>query len=192
MTDWNPNAGYADFGIHRTLNYSTRVVLHVGTDAFGLQEHQTEGLPGELRNNQQRVGEVGFASMPLPGAVAAVMYQGGGRHFASIVGVEDPRYRPVGLNPGEVGVYMVDGASGNGVGGTMRWLMRGLLGWINNITGKTINIGTMADTVTITITGQTINIVGNAGDVVINGVSLVHHVHSNAGGTGDSGPPVAS
>jgi phage gp45-like len=49
-----------------------------------------------------------------------------------------------------------------------------------NVAGKTITIG--AD--------NTLNITAPNGDVVVNGVSLVNHVHSNSGGTGDSGPPV--
>ena len=67
---------------------------------------------------------------------------------------------------------------------------RGLLGWIANLFGATINVGTLADTVTLNVNGQTVNINGNMGDVIVNGVSLVHHVHSNSGGSGDSGPPV--
>jgi phage baseplate assembly protein V len=189
--DWNADHGYADFGGYRVLNLNARVTLPIGDNTKPIQHHQTTGLLGETRNNQQRLGEYGFSSVPLPGAVASVIYQGGGRHFATIIATEDPRYRPTTLNPGESGVYAVDGAGSNGAGGVMWWCLQALLGKIAKLLGVTILIGD-GNTVTLTLTGQTININGSAGDVVVAGVSLVHHVHSNSGGTGDSGPPVAS
>jgi phage baseplate assembly protein V len=181
--------------MHQSLG---RVTLAVSDDSMPMQRHQVTGYVGEVRDHKQRIGEFGLTSVPLSGAIAAVSYQFGDRGWATVVGVEDPRYRPVGLNPGEAAIYGVDGAAGNGTGGTMWKCLQALLGKIAKLLGVTIIIGD-GTTQTITITTNTLNIAAQnlnftsaSGDITVNGVSLVHHVHSNSGGTGDGGPPVAS
>jgi phage baseplate assembly protein V len=137
-----------------------------------VQVHQTEGYIGEVRDGVQRVGEFGLATMPLPGAKAAVTYQSGHRGYGTILGVEDPRYRPRGLKPGESGLYMVDGAKADGTGGTLRWLLRAALGWGVAHFGATINIGD-SNTVNITMTASgTLKLAANVeitGDLKVDG-----------------------
>ncbi len=154
---------HADRAWSRMHNIVGRVTLPLGDDSGQVQLHQIEGYTGELRNQMQRFGEYGFASMPLPGAKGVALYQGGHRGFPTIVATEDPRYRPKGLQPGESGLYIIDGADGNGGGGTVRWLLKGALGWFANLFGKTINVGASGDTDLIQLTGTTITI-GTAAD----------------------------
>lgn len=185
----------------RVRNGLSRVTLLLGDDSKpGAQVWQSEGYPTETRDGVQRLGAFGFSSMPLPGASAAVAFQGGYRGFGTILGIEDHRYRPTGLKPGEVHHYMVADAKANGTGGKTRSILKGLLGWIVTLYGKTINIGDV-DAVTINVgttaksltlnlgsSSSTVNITGSSGDVKVNGVSLVNHRHSNPDG-GNTGPP---
>ena len=173
----------------RTRNSISRGTVHLVDDTGVAQVVQAELYPTELRY-AQRLSHFGFGSVALPGASTVNLHQGGHRGNNAVLGVEDGRYRPRSMHGGESVQYMVDGAAADGTGGTTRTIVQGLLGWIANLFGATINIGTMADTVTLNVNGQTVNINGNMGDVIVNGVSLVHHVHSNSGGSGDSGPPV--
>jgi phage baseplate assembly protein V len=200
-----------DYGVIEKLysrlhQITRRVTLQVGNDSSqAYQSWQTLGYPGELRDGVPRVQEFGRSTMPLPGAQGVTLSTNAGWHGSqAIVATTDPRYRPTGLNGGETADYMVDGANVQGDGGTLRLILKGALGWITTMFGRTINvgdtsavtinIGTTASSVTINMGGSsaTVNITGASGDVVVAGVSLVHHVHSDAGGSGDSGPPVAS
>jgi phage baseplate assembly protein V len=185
---WNGD-DFANRTYHRTRNTVSRATLKLGDDTTPLQQHQTEGYVGEIRNDVQRHGEFGFASMPLPSAEATILYHGGHRGFGTILGIEDSRYRLKGLKAGETGGYMVDGADAKGEGGTLRKLWHGTIGWAHSIFGKTINIGD-GDTLTINVTGGTINLNCAHGDIVVNGISLVHHTHTGVTtGSGNTGPP---
>lgn len=189
----------------RAHNMIGRGTVRLVDDTKAAQLFQFEGFGGELRSDMQRVGHFGFGAVPLVGASLATLHQGGHRGFNTATGVEDGRYRPTGFKGGESYQYMVDGANAStGAGGTTRMLLQGLLGWLTTLFGKTINVGdgnavtinvgTAASSVTVNMggSGAAVNITGGSGDVMVAGVSLVHHVHSNAGGSGDSGPPVAS
>jgi phage baseplate assembly protein V len=172
----------------RALNTVGRVTLPLGKDDGNIQTHQTVGYTSpkvsETYNDMQRYGEFGLTSMPLPGAKGIVNYQGGHRGFQTITGVEDPRYRPKGLKPGESGLYAVDGAKADGTGGTMWHAFTARLKKVASMLGVTIIVGNK-DTVTITETGETITITGSknvtiigaSGDVRVDGVSLVNHTH---------------
>jgi phage baseplate assembly protein V len=176
----------------RNRNTISRAGVTLVDDSGSTQSIQAEHYPTEIRYNQ-RLGEVGYSSVPLPGASAVALHQGGDRGMNTVIGIEDIRYRPVGMNGGETQLYLIDGAKKDGTGGTLRTIIQGLLGWAVSVFGATINIGTQQDTVTLNINGKTVNINGGSGDVVVNHVSLVHHVHGNVqGGTGTSGPPVQS
>jgi phage baseplate assembly protein V len=146
---------------HRIRNTSVRLTLHLSDDTQPTQFHQTEGYLGEVRDQQQRYSEFGFSSLPLPGAKAHAVYHGGWRGFTTITGVEDPRYRPTGLNPGEHQLYMVDGAQSDGTGGTTRLILQGLLGWVANLFGITITIGDSTNTKTIALYAPTTTINGD-------------------------------
>lgn len=199
---WDAYDGKQQHFRHR--NTLSRGMIHVVDDTGATQILQAEFYATELRDGMQRLGHFGFGSVPLPGASIAATHQGGDRGMATIIGIEDTRYRPTGFKGGESYGYMVDGAAADGTGGTLRMLWQGLIGWAQTIFGKTItigdanlvtcNIGTAATSLTINLgsTEATVNIVGGSGDVIVRGVSLFNHVHSNSGGSGDSGPPVAS
>lgn len=152
MTDWNGD-DFADRTYHRTRNTVSRATLPMGDDTKSLQQHQTEGYVGEVRNDVQRHGEFGFSSMPLPNAEATILYHGGHRGFGTILGVEDSRYRPKGLKPGEFALYIVTGADAKGEGGTMRQILKGHVDGTGELLGVTITIGN-SDTTNITVNGS--------------------------------------
>jgi phage baseplate assembly protein V len=102
---------------------------------------QIESHNTEVRDNLQRLGNVGHGSVPLPGASAIILWPSGHRGYGVVVGIEDGRYRARGYRGGESHVSMVDGAKADGTGGTLRKLSEGLLGWIHNLYGKTISVG---------------------------------------------------
>lgn len=183
------------FRMRNTVGWAT---LALGDDSKQVQNHQVELYQGEVRNGIQRLQEHGFSSMPLPGARALAIFHSGKKSLGTAVAVDDPRYRPTGLKPGETHGYMIDGAAKDGTGGTMRSLWKGTLGWIHDIFGKTINFGQDSNTqtinighsgsLTINVSGGTINLNVSGGDIVVNGISLVHHVHPDPQG-GVTGPP---
>jgi len=139
-------------GYYRAHNVTGRVTLHLGDDSGGVQQHQIEGYSGELRDGAQRLQTFGFASLPVPGAKGVATYHSGHRAFGTITADEDPRYRPKGQQPGEFLTYIVDGAQKDGTGGTMRQVLKGALGWLTTLFGKTVNIGD-ANTQTIVVGG---------------------------------------
>jgi phage baseplate assembly protein V len=89
-----------------------RVMLSIGRatlsrvdDGAGLQRNQVTLLAGETRDNVERVQPFGFTSVPLPGAECLVVCVGGNRDHPVIMGVDDRRYRPTGLDAGDVCIY---------------------------------------------------------------------------------------
>jgi phage baseplate assembly protein V len=157
----------------RSRNTMAGVTLLRGDDSAPVQFHQAEGYKGEIRDNVLRYQQPGDASMPLPGAKGIAIYPGGNRGTGIILAIEDTRYRPKGLNPGERHLYMIDGADKEGNGGTLRSLIKGLLGWATTLYGKTINVGDSNTTginvgtaggssltITIGATGTAINVSG--------------------------------
>ena len=191
--------GYFEKLWARTHNLTRRVTLKVGDDSGNYQTHQTEGYPGELRPDVPRVQEFGVSTMPLPGAEGITLANNSGyQGSSSIISTNDPRYRPKSQKPGEYTAYMVDEADDKGENGKLRNLLTGAKGWISSLFGKTINIGTNDDTVTITVKGKDITITGSenvtitgpAGDVKIDRVSLVNHTHGGVQpGNGHTAPP---
>lgn len=189
----------------RVHNITRRVSLVVCDDTGVYQVHQIQGYPGELRDAVPRVQEFGVSTVPPVGAEGVTVSANGGYHGTqTIISTNHPQYRPKNQNPGEVTVYIVDGADAKGNGGTVRACLIGQLGWITSLLGKTIdvgdtnaetiNVGTTASSVTINMgsSSATVNITGGSGDVTVNGVSLVHHVHSGVQpGDGDTGQPVS-
>jgi phage gp45-like len=142
MGDFTVDDGITQ-GAYRTRSVISRATLKLGDDSQPVQTWQIEGFPGEIRDGVQRLHAFGISSMPLPGAKAHVSWQGGYRGFGTITSVEDPRYRPKGLKGGETHIYMVDGAqASDGTGGTLRTLLKGAIGWLTTLLGKTITIGT--------------------------------------------------
>src|SRR6202011_2279554 len=104
----------------RAHNSHGIVTLHRIDDTNPVQSAQIEGYQTEIRDGMQRHQQFGISTVPLPGSKGYATYQSGHRGAATVITVEDPRYRPKNQQPGEVLVYMVDGASSAGTGGTMR------------------------------------------------------------------------
>lgn len=90
---------------NRILLMLGRALLTAIDDSDGLQRVQVAGLNGEVRDALPRIQNYGFTSVPLTGAYAIVAFQGGDRDHGAVVAADDPRYRPKGWNPGEVGMY---------------------------------------------------------------------------------------
>jgi phage baseplate assembly protein V len=89
-----------------------RVMLAIGrgtlgpvNDADGLQRSQVTLLAGETRDNVERIQPYGFSAVPLPGADVLVVCVGGNRDHPVIIGADDRRHRPTGMQPGDVCIY---------------------------------------------------------------------------------------
>jgi phage baseplate assembly protein V len=89
-----------------------RVMLAIGrgtlgpvNDADGLQRSQVTLLAGEVRDNVERLQQYGISAVPLDGADVLVVCVGGNRDHPVIIGVDDRRHRPTGLQPGDVCIY---------------------------------------------------------------------------------------
>jgi phage baseplate assembly protein V len=180
---------------YRARNALGGVTLTLPNDAGPVQTHQTLGYLGELRSGVLRLQNPGFTSVPLVGAKGIAVYPGGNRVQGIIVGVEDVRYRPVGLNPGEFLLYAIRGAGSDGTGGTAHPILKGTVDGNGELTGIEINVGD-ANTTNVAIVGSaqvsmtsggSLTINGATGDVVVNGISLVNHTHPTP--SGESSPP---
>lgn len=90
---------------NRVLLLVGRAVLTAIDDTEGLQLVQITGLRDEVRDGLPRLQNYGFSSVPLPGAYALAIFQGGDRAFGAVAVADDPRYRPTGWAPGETGMY---------------------------------------------------------------------------------------
>jgi phage baseplate assembly protein V len=145
----------------RAHNSHGIVTLHRVDDTNPVQSAQIEGYQTEIRDGMQRHQQFGISTVPLPGSKGYATYQSGHRGAATVLSVEDPRYRPTNQQPGEILVYMVDNAKADGTGGTMRALLKGALKWATQLFGMTIAIGD-SNTSTVTIMGLSlIKLVGN-------------------------------
>jgi len=91
--------------VRRVMLTVSRGQLGTVDDAGGLQRTQVTMLAGEVRDNVERVQPFGFSSVPLPGAECLVICVGGNRDHPVVVNVDDRRYRPAGLQAGEVCIY---------------------------------------------------------------------------------------
>lgn len=94
----------------RVANMVARAVVQLVDDGTKLQRLQLVVLDGETRSGLERFQEYGLTSVPMAGAEAVVVFVGGRRDHGLVVGVDDRRYRPTGLAPGEVALYHKDGA----------------------------------------------------------------------------------
>lgn len=83
----------------------SRGVVRGVTDASRLQTVQLDLLADEARDNVERFQQYGVTSHPHPGAEAIVVAVGGSRDHLVAIAVDDRRYRPSGLQPGEVCIY---------------------------------------------------------------------------------------
>lgn len=89
-----------------------RVLLMIGRAVILAAENTADGqrlrlglLAGEETESVEQMQEFGFASRPPKGAEALAVFLGGDRAAGMVVATEDPRFRPWGLEPGEVAIY---------------------------------------------------------------------------------------
>lgn len=80
----------------------TRAVVRMIDPATMMQELQVEAFSGELLDRVEHWEPYGFTSHPHPGAEALVASINGRRAHTVAVTVADRRYRPTGLEEGEV------------------------------------------------------------------------------------------
>lgn len=85
-----------------------RAVVKLVNDAGGFQRVQLVGV-GYETNEIPRAQNYGMTSNPLPGAAAVFVCANGQRNKAVAIAVDDPRYRPQSLQPGEVEIYTDEG-----------------------------------------------------------------------------------
>ncbi|HUO23114.1 MAG TPA: phage baseplate assembly protein V [Caulobacteraceae bacterium] len=82
-----------------------RCVLEAVTDTTKCQTLKISLLDDELAEDVERFQEYGFTSVPFAGAEGIAVAVAGLRSHAVVIAVEDRRYRPTGLQPGEGGLY---------------------------------------------------------------------------------------
>jgi phage gp45-like len=163
----------------RLDNMVSRVVVHAVRSAGGAQMLQAVALAGEVREGLEHFQEYGFASVPLPGAEAVVVWNGGHRDHGLVVVCGDRRSRPTNLGPGETALYTLDGTV---------VVLR---------TGGRIEVTASAK---VTIASPDVEISGNltvSGQVADAGGTMqemrtIYDAHTHGGvesGSGSSGPP---
>lgn len=82
-----------------------RAVVNLIDDSARVQVLQLAVRADELRDDAERFQEYGLTSVPLSGAEAIVLFVGGDTSHPVVVAVDDRRYRPKPLEPGEVALY---------------------------------------------------------------------------------------
>jgi phage baseplate assembly protein V len=93
----------------RVMNMIARAVVQRADDSKRLQLLQLGVLDGETRGDLERFQQYGFTSVPLEGAEAVVLFVAGRRDHGLVVAVDDRRFRPKNLQPGEVALYDQNG-----------------------------------------------------------------------------------
>jgi phage gp45-like len=172
---------------YRARNAIGRVTLNLPDDSQPVQQYQTQGHIGEIRDQVITMQFHGFSSLSVAGTKGIALYPAGDRGNGVIIGTVNTKYRPIGLSPGELQLYLVDSAAKDGTGGTTRTVFSALLGWVTSIFGKNVNIGD-SNTAAIVLTGTSIKIVGNleiTGDLKVDGTTNVQNLNiagSEAGG----------
>ena len=79
--------------------------IMTGDDTGAVQMLQVKFNDHETRDNTPRVAEYGFASRPLPGCHAIVLFVAGDRSNGVVVGTNDQTNRLKNLVPGEAAMY---------------------------------------------------------------------------------------
>ncbi len=89
----------------RLANAAARAVIS-NVDASGKRQIlQLIVLDGEEVDDCEHMQNYGFASRPITGAEAVVIFPNGDRGHPLVVAVEDKRYHPDGLETGECAMY---------------------------------------------------------------------------------------
>lgn len=85
--------------------------IMTGKDSGNVQLQQVQLNEHEIHDDMPRVAEYGFASMPLAGCQALVIFVSGDRTNGVIAGTNDEANRMKNLKPGEVAIYDDQGQS---------------------------------------------------------------------------------
>ncbi len=109
-------------GLKRAIRFRigqmvSRIILtaidDTGLDVKGSVSHQrVDGdtfASGGTNRNATRFQDYGVTSVPLVGAEGLALQVGGSPSRLAIVNVDDPRHRPINLEPGEVQIYTDEG-----------------------------------------------------------------------------------
>jgi phage baseplate assembly protein V len=146
-----------------------RALVTATDESGGLELLQIRLGKDETRDRTPRFAEYGFASSPKAGARAIAIFMAGDRSNGAVIATDDPRYRPVGLQAGEVAIY-------DDQGQTILISRSGIV-----IKGASKPI-TIQNCPSVTVQG---------GDVLADTISLKHHVHSGVqSGPSNTGAPV--
>lgn len=89
----------------RFLLSMAKAVVRQISHGEGNQYLGLELLADEEHPKVPAMQQFGLASAPLSGSEAVVLFLGGDRANGVVVASDDPRYRPMGLEPGEVAIY---------------------------------------------------------------------------------------
>lgn len=89
----------------RFLLSMAKAVVRQITHGDGNQYLGLELLADEEHPKTPVVQQFGLASAPMNGSEAVVLFLGGDRANGVVVATDDPRYRPMDLQPGEVAIY---------------------------------------------------------------------------------------
>ncbi|HBL7873501.1 TPA: phage baseplate assembly protein V [Escherichia coli] len=170
-----------------------RAVVNVINDGRKVQNLQVGLLDDEESDEVERLQNYGHFSVPLSGAEALIACVGAQRDQGIAVVVEDRRYRPTNLEPGDAGIYHHEGHR-------IRLTKDGRC----IITCKTVEVyadeSMTVDTPRTTFTGDVeiqkgLGVKGKsqfdsnitAPDAIINGKSTDKHIHRGDSG-GTTGP----
>lgn len=70
-----------------------------------MQTVQVKLLAGEVQNGAERLQQYGFTGVPSAGAEAIIVCIGAARNLATVIAVDDSRFRPTDMVDGEVAIY---------------------------------------------------------------------------------------
>jgi len=199
----------------------SRAILGKADSSPGVQTLQVEVLADEVMDGVEHLEPYGFTSSPLPGAEGIVLNVGGQRGGAVAINFHNRKFRLKGLKGGEVALYTDENdtlvfSRGNIVTLTTKHFVvqaeedvvvetkKATVAASEELTLASPLVRLKADgiaseaytagaTPTMRVQGniEQDGSLASTGDHVAAGVSLRSHPHSNAGGSGNSGPPVA-
>ena len=150
--------------------------LLTSTDDSGSQQLMAlTGLDGQSFGETVRSQHFGLTSVPPADAEALMLVIGGGNDRVHALGVEHPKYRPTNLPEGASRQYDKDGNYCDIRGDTMT---------LNHAKKIVLQVGSC----TLTIDSDGFHFAGGKIDHDGHKVDKTH-VHTNAGGSGNSGPP---
>jgi phage baseplate assembly protein V len=89
----------------RVLLMVGRAILTAVNDATKSQTVQVATLADSVRDDVERYQDYGITSVPLKGAEGVIVLVGGSSAHGIVIATEDRRYRPTGLNAGDVALY---------------------------------------------------------------------------------------